>query len=83
MDVSNIEEEDLIPEEEVAILLTHRGYIKRMPVSTYRAQRRGGKGVDRDGYKRRRFCTALVCDLFSQSSPLFLQSRKSLSIESV
>src|SRR5690606_35606155 len=45
IDSSNIEEADLIPEEEVVILLTHRGYIKRMPVSTYRAQRRGGKGV--------------------------------------
>jgi len=45
IDSSNIEEADLIPEEEVVILLTHRGYIKRMPVTAYRAQRRGGKGV--------------------------------------
>lgn len=43
--VDEIDEEDLIPEEEVAILLTHRGYIKRMPLSTYRAQKRGGRGV--------------------------------------
>ncbi|KPC75845.1 DNA gyrase subunit A [Thermoactinomyces vulgaris] len=45
VDVDNIEEEDLIPEDEVAIMMTHRGYIKRMPLSTYRAQRRGGKGI--------------------------------------
>lgn len=45
MDEENIDDEDLIPEDEVAILLTHRGYIKRMPLSTYRAQRRGGKGI--------------------------------------
>jgi DNA gyrase subunit A len=45
MDEDDIMEEDLIPEEEVSILLTHRGYIKRMPLSTYRAQRRGGKGI--------------------------------------
>ncbi len=45
VDEDNIVEEDLIPEEEVSILLTHRGYIKRMPLSTYRAQKRGGKGV--------------------------------------
>ncbi|SEM83518.1 DNA gyrase subunit A [Lihuaxuella thermophila] len=45
VDEDNIVEEDLIPEEEVSVLLTHRGYIKRMPLSTYRAQKRGGKGV--------------------------------------
>ncbi|MBA4541944.1 MULTISPECIES: DNA gyrase subunit A [Thermoactinomyces] len=44
-DEDEIEDEDLIPEDEVAILLTQRGYIKRMPLSTYRAQRRGGKGI--------------------------------------
>ncbi|MFC7440177.1 DNA gyrase subunit A [Laceyella putida] len=45
VDEDNIEEEDLIPEDEVSIMMTHRGYIKRMPLSTYRAQRRGGKGI--------------------------------------
>ncbi|MFC4546818.1 DNA gyrase subunit A [Paenactinomyces guangxiensis] len=45
VDEDNILEEDLIPEDEVSILLTHRGYIKRMPLSTYRAQKRGGKGI--------------------------------------
>lgn len=38
-------EEDLIPDEAVLITLTQRGYIKRMPVSAYRAQRTGGRGV--------------------------------------
>ena len=37
-------EEDLIPNEEIVVTLTEKGYIKRMPTSTYRAQRRGGKG---------------------------------------
>lgn len=37
-------EEDLIPNEEIVVTLTENGYIKRMPTSTYRAQRRGGKG---------------------------------------
>jgi DNA gyrase subunit A len=36
--------EDLIADEDVAITLTHSGYVKRTPVSTYRAQRRGGSG---------------------------------------
>ena len=36
---------DTIPNEEVTITLTHQGYIKRMPVDTYKAQKRGGKGI--------------------------------------
>lgn len=40
-----IEDEDLIPEENIVITLTHRGYIKRLPASTYRTQQRGGRGV--------------------------------------
>jgi DNA gyrase subunit A len=37
--------EDLIQEEDVVVTLSHAGYIKRLPVSTYKAQRRGGRGV--------------------------------------
>ncbi|MGD2217653.1 MAG: DNA gyrase subunit A [Gemmatimonadales bacterium] len=37
--------EDLIPEEEMVVTVSHEGYIKRMPVGTYRRQRRGGRGV--------------------------------------
>jgi len=37
--------EDLIPEEEVVVTISHAGYVKRLPVSTYRAQRRGGRGI--------------------------------------
>ncbi|SFI70965.1 DNA gyrase subunit A [Thermoflavimicrobium dichotomicum] len=51
LDVESIEEADLIPEEEVAIIMSHRGYIKRMPLSSYRAQKRGGKGVTGMGTK--------------------------------
>ncbi|WIV12608.1 DNA gyrase subunit A [Proteiniborus sp. MB09-C3] len=40
-----IDIEDMIQEENVAITLTHFGYIKRMPEDTYKAQKRGGKGV--------------------------------------
>ena len=36
--------EDLIQREEMVVTLSHRGYVKRVPLSTYRAQRRGGKG---------------------------------------
>ncbi|HAA6475459.1 TPA_asm: DNA gyrase subunit A [Listeria monocytogenes] len=44
-DLVSLEDEDLIPKEEVAITLTKRGYIKRLPLSTYRSQRRGGRGI--------------------------------------
>jgi len=44
-DVSDIEIEDLIPEEENVISISHSGYIKRVPVTTYRKQGRGGRGV--------------------------------------
>ncbi len=37
--------EDLIPNEECVLTLTHLGYMKRLPTDTYRAQRRGGRGV--------------------------------------
>ncbi len=37
--------EDLIAEEDVVVTLSHQGYVKRMPVNTYRRQRRGGRGI--------------------------------------
>ena len=37
-------DEDLIQREDMVVTVTHAGYIKRVPLSTYRAQRRGGKG---------------------------------------
>ncbi|MEK5061907.1 DNA gyrase subunit A [Cytobacillus sp. FSL R5-0596] len=43
--IENIEDEDLIPRENIVLTLTHKGYIKRLPVSTYRAQKRGGRGI--------------------------------------
>lgn len=39
------EEEDLVKEEQTVIALTHFGYIKRMPIDTYKSQKRGGKGI--------------------------------------
>ena len=39
------EEEDLIKEEQCVVALTHFGYIKRMPIDTYKSQKRGGKGI--------------------------------------
>jgi DNA gyrase subunit A len=42
---ATFEEEDLVPDSEVVITLTRHGYVKRVPLETYRAQRRGGKGI--------------------------------------
>ncbi len=44
-DDSDIEVEDLIQQEDVVLTLTHFGYVKRLPLTTYRTQNRGGKGV--------------------------------------
>lgn len=41
----NLEDEDLIPEEDIIISLTTNGYVKRMPVDTYKSQNRGGRGI--------------------------------------
>ncbi|HHW94779.1 MAG TPA: DNA gyrase subunit A [Mogibacterium sp.] len=44
-DEGELDEEALIDEEDVAVTLTHLGYVKRVPADTYKAQRRGGKGI--------------------------------------
>jgi DNA gyrase subunit A len=44
-EAARVNREDLIPEEDQAVTLSHNGYIKRLPLNTYRTQHRGGKGV--------------------------------------
>lgn len=44
-EIGNYNLEDLITEEAMVVTISHRGYIKRIPTTTYRAQRRGGKGI--------------------------------------
>ncbi|RSD22278.1 DNA gyrase subunit A [Mesobacillus subterraneus] len=55
-----IEDEDLIPRENIVITLTHNGYVKRLPVSTYRAQRRGGRGIQGMGTNEDDFVEHLI-----------------------
>ena len=43
--VNEMDDEDLIEEKQVAITLTHLGYLKRIPADTYKTQKRGGKGI--------------------------------------
>lgn len=44
-ELNEVVDEDLIEEENMVVSISHRGYIKRTPVSTYRSQKRGGKGI--------------------------------------
>jgi len=70
----DMEVEDLIPEEDVVVTITNTGYIKRVPVATYRTQRRGGKGVTGMETKEEDY----VVNLFTASTHdyiLFFSSR--------
>ncbi|MCF8010167.1 MAG: DNA gyrase subunit A [Clostridiales bacterium] len=51
----SLEEEDLIIQEDVVITITNKGYIKRMPLSTYKSQKRGGRGIHAAGIKQQDF----------------------------
>jgi DNA gyrase subunit A len=68
--------EDLIPREDMVVTVSHSGYIKRVPLSTYRAQRRGGKGRAGMAVK----AEDAVSDLFVASShtPLLLFSTRGI-----
>ena len=56
---ADMEDEDLIPREDMVVTVTHDGYIKRVPLSIYRAQRRGGKGRSGMATKDEDFVTRL------------------------
>ncbi len=66
--------EDLIPREDMVVTVTHAGYIKRVPLSTYRAQQRGGKG--RAGMRTREADVLVNVFVASTHTPiLFFSSR--------
>lgn len=73
-DVSKLNMEDLIAEEDIVITLTHGGYIKRLPVDTYRSQKRGGKGVTGMGTKEEDFVEHLFVTT-THHNILFFTSR--------
>jgi len=69
-----VEDEDLIQREDCVVTVSHRGYIKRVPLSTYRAQRRGGKG--RSGMATREEDVVTQIFVASTHTPvLFFSSR--------
>lgn len=59
-EVLSLEDEDLIEEEDIVITLTHNGYIKRLPNNEFRAQRRGGRGVQGMGVHDDDFIEKLI-----------------------
>lgn len=59
-DDDDIDIEELIQEEEMAVTVTHQGYIKRLPSDTYRAQKRGGKGVTGLSTKEEDFAKEII-----------------------
>ena len=67
-DVDDINVEDLIAEEEMVVTISHAGYIKRSPLSSYRAQKRGGKGKSAAKTKDEDF----IQDAFVASTHAFL-----------
>ena len=73
-DLSKLEMEDLIAEEDIVITLTHGNYIKRLPVDTYRSQKRGGRGVTGMGTKEEDFVEQLFVTT-THHNILFFTSR--------
>ncbi len=72
-----VEDEDLIQREDMVVTVTHKGYIKRVPLSTYRAQRRGGKGRSGLSTRDEDFVTQIF--VTSTHSPVLFFSSRGMS----
>ena len=59
-DTSDIEDEDLIDDTDAVIMLTHKGYVKRMPLTAYKSQKRGGRGITGMGTKEEDYVEHLI-----------------------
>lgn len=71
---ADMDDEDLIPREDMVVTVSHSGYIKRVPLSLYRAQRRGGKGRSGMSTKDEDFVTRLFV-VNTHTPVLFFSSR--------
>jgi DNA gyrase subunit A len=71
---ADLEDEDLIQREDMVVTFSHEGYVKRVPLATYRAQRRGGKGRSGMATKEEDFVTRIFV-VNTHTPVLFFSSR--------
>lgn len=80
-DLTNIEDEDLIEEEDIIVTLTHNGYIKRLPVDEFKSQHRGGRGVKGMGVHKDDFIEQLISSSTHDMLLFFTNSGKVYSMK--
>lgn len=80
-DITNIEDEDLIEEEDIIVALTHNGYIKRLPVYEFKSQHRGGRGVKGMGVHKDDFIEQLISSSTHDMLLFFTNSGKVYSMK--
>lgn len=80
-DITNIEDEDLIEEQDIIVTLTHNGYIKRLPVDEFKSQHRGGRGVKGMGVHNDDFIEQLISSSTHDLLLFFTNSGKVYSMK--
>lgn len=80
-DITNIEDEDLIEEQDIIVTLTHNGYIKRLPVDEFKSQHRGGRGVKGMGVHKDDFIEQLISSSTHDLLLFFTNSGKVFSMK--
>lgn len=80
-DITDIEDEDLIEEEDIVVTLTHNGYIKRLPVDEFKSQNRGGRGVKGMGVHKDDFIEHLISSSTHNILLFFTNSGKVFSMK--
>ena len=79
--MDEMDDEDLIEEKQVAITLTHLGYLKRIPADTYKTQRRGGKGITGLTTRENDFVTDLIMTSTHDNLRFFTNTGKAHKIK--
>ena len=79
--VDDMDEEDLIEEKQVAVTLTHLGYLKRIPADTYKTQKRGGKGITGLTTRENDFVTDLIMTSTHDNLMFFTNTGKAHKIK--
>lgn len=80
-DITDIEDEDLIEEEDIVVTLTHNGYIKQLPVDEFKSQNRGGRGVKGMGVHKDDFIEHLISSSTHDILLFFTNSGKVFSMK--